>query len=61
MVEKKINGKIELVPDIFELDEWMLENHPDVLKALHYCAVGTQYDSYYELWEKAGKPLMEHW
>lgn len=43
-------------PDIFDLEEWIGEHHPQVLASLRYISPSIAYDAYLNVWRKAGSP-----
>ena len=46
-------------PDMFDLNDWLMEYDRKLFDALHYLDPSTQYDCYIIAWEKAGKPPIE--
>lgn len=44
------------LPDIFDLNDWLLTVHPDVHQAMRLLHASTFYDSVLEIWKKEGSP-----
>lgn len=50
---------MENLPDYFDLNDWILLNHPEVHRATRYISnVSTQMEAWMKIWKMNGSPIL---
>jgi len=44
------------MPDIADLNDWIIQHHPQVFEATKYLQPSVAYDAWLVIWQDAGSP-----
>tara|TARA_R110002020_G_scaffold14053_6_gene49917 strand:+ start:2836 stop:3018 length:183 start_codon:yes stop_codon:yes gene_type:complete len=46
-----------MIPSIYDLENWISANHPEVLTVTRYLQPSTQYTCWFDIWKDAGSDV----